>query len=320
MKIKKSELKSLIESYIYEQASLPTRPIDASDYPEEIETAAQKTMYNIFRAPEQRQTTSKFIASRHMPIFEDAFNQHIENWRVFSNAHPVAALFLQVIDISGVSGWADLATSIEEVNKPNATTFDQIKYFLNFLGALPIGMIFMGSGRILTLIANKILPIFNSANKVKALSKIFNSSDDWLELFKNVKEIKYFKDGLKKITDKLVEAGKITKESAVKFLEKANIFTKQIEKILSGLDSVPAKAFFKFLLAVSERIGESFAEHVLNFYIGNPDQASLHLKKGRDLGEFIYENSPSFFQSVIDKALKEGEEKWNWLITTAELN
>ena len=321
MKIKKSELKSLIENYLYEQMSLPEKPEGSGGgNPDWVDTESQAQMYKVFLAAEKRKIAAEHKQPGRFIIFEDAFNQHIENWRVFSKAHPVAAFFLQIIDISGVSGWADLATSIEEVNKPGATTFDQVSYFLNFLGALPIGMLFMGSGRILTLIANKILPVFNAVNKVIALSKIFKTGDNWLELFKNVQEIKYFKGGLKRITDKLVEAGQITKESAVKFLEKSNIFIKQIEKILSGLDSVSARAFFKFLTAVSERIGESFSEHVLSFYIDNPDQASLHLKKGSDLGEYIYEISPKFFQRVIDKALKEGEEKWSWLITTAELN
>lgn len=321
MKIKKSELKSLIENYIYEQTSLPEKPLGASDYPEYIETDAQKKYYNdMSKSPEKRAMTSKFIMSKHSPIFEDAFNKHIENWRVFSNAHPYAAWFLQLIDITGISGWADLADSIEDIHKPNATVFDDLKYYLNILGALPIGMLFMGSGRIITWIANKVLPIFTGGYRMKGLQKFINTSDDFKELLENIQELKLFKNDMKKITDELVNAGKITKESAEKILLKLDNFVEGMKGWAVAFDTVPARAFFKFIFAVAERLGESFSEHILNFYSDNPSVATNHTNQARKLIKYIYNVSPDTMQKLYDFFIGLGEGGINWLNDAVGLN
>ena len=320
MKIKKSELQSLIEKYLHEQESLMTRPLDASDYQEEIDTGNRKKMHNLRYVADQRRVSSKFIMSKHSPIFEDAFNKHIENWRVFSNAHPYAAWFLQLIDITGISGWADLADSIEDVHKPNATVFDHIKYYLNILGALPIGMLFMGSGRIITWIANKILPIFTGGYRIKGLQKFLNTSDDFKELLENIEELKLFKTDMKKITDELVSAGKITKEGAEKILSKLDSFIEGLKGWAAAFDTVPARAFFKFIFAVAERLGESVSEHILNFYADNPSVATNHTNQARKLIKYIYKVSPDTMQKLFDFVTGVGEDGVEWLNDAVGLN
>jgi hypothetical protein len=157
MKIKKSDLEKLIESYLYEQMSLPTSgegfESPKQTYPEHIKTDNQKQQYDVMMAAKKRGMEYKSSEAglknlkfdlnwpQDFVIFEEGFEQHIKNWKLFKKAYPNSAFLLQLFDLSGVSSYGDLAQSIQDVSKSEASLFDSCIFALNIFASLPIGLI-----------------------------------------------------------------------------------------------------------------------------------------------------------------------------------
>lgn len=329
MKIKKSDLTRLIESYISEQMSDPVSAGgdgSGSKYPESIETDSQKAMHDLSVVADKRRLSYPDSEAglkwpRDFVIFEDAFEHHVKSWQSFSRLHPKSAAFIQFIDLSGVSGWGDMAKSIEDVHKPGASQMDDVMFFLNFLSATPIALLLsLSGGRLITWIANKILPLAQGGSISVKLAKIANSTDEFAKLFQNVAEIKLFKGAIGKITKKLVESGKITATTANKIISKADDFFEACKKILTGLDSFSFRVFAKFVVVVSEKISEGFARAVIEFYAFKPKIASDHAQAAMELGEYIYKSSPEVLQDAIDKGINATDSLYDMLTSSLGLD
>lgn len=312
MKIKKSELKVLIERYLNE---ITPDIIDPSSGGGLSAARQSSNQMGIVDTVKELQWPQDYV------MFEDAFEHHVKSWQTFSRLHPKSAFFIQMIDLSGVSSWGDMAKSIENVQDPGASTLDDVMYFLNMLSSTPIAFIMsLGSGRLIAWIANKILPLAQGGNMSAKLTKIANSTDEFAELFQNVTEIRLFKGAIDKITRELVRLGAITPTTATKIVSKADDFLLGCKEFLSGLDTLAFRVFAKFAVIVAEKISEGFAQAVMKFYVAKPDIASDHAKAAMDLANFMYDNSPETLQDAIDAGIDKGENFYDTLVNTFGLD
>lgn len=322
MKIKKSELERIIENYLFERDDWTMSPV--------------KKTVNIKRVElEKRRWPQDYV------IFEDAFNQHVKNWQLFSRTHPIASTILQMLDITGVSSYGDLATSIEKVNTETPTKFDKLMFWLNIFSSLPVGMITgMFAGRLATTGINALIDMGNAsgaigklkalgnatsnyadlgAKTVKGLQKVFNAEFfSWFrryadEIAQGVKPVlketsEIIAERFMFYLDEMVKVGKITQKTAdeiVTFFSKYyNSPTGAYDVLidfLTALDSLPWRAFEKTIIHITEQIGESMGEHILQFYINHPDIANEHTVTGMDMLESIVgENGIDILDTMYD--------------------
>lgn len=329
MKIKKSDLTHLIESYIKEQMSVPVSAGgNSSDlkYPETVTTDSQKEMYRLSGVADKRRMShpdSEAVLKwpQDFVIFEDVFEHHVKSWQSFSRLHPKSAAFIQFIDLSGVSGWGDMAKSIEDVHKPNASHLDNVMFFLNMLSSSPIALVLsLSGGRLFTWVANKILPLAQGGNMSAKLSKIANSTDEFAKLFDNVAETKLFKGAIGNLANKLVESGKITAPTASKIMNKADDIFESCRIVLAGLDSFAFRAFAKFVVVVADKISEDLSKLIVEFYMKNPNTLADHSQEAIALGKHIFKSSPAALQDVIDAGINNSNSLYDMLANTLGLD
>ena len=277
MKINKNELRKIIESYLLEssfgldQMVGPDGTVPGDKYPEYVTTDNQKQQYDLIKTAERRRIDhpdSEAGLQLRWPqdfvMFEEEFEEHIANWRLFKREYPKSAFLLQIFDLSGVSGYGDLANSLEKMIKPGVELSipEKIVFFLDLVSALPIGLsLSLTSGR---LGIKALQGIRNSvkANKTKGLEilkEVIKSSGKFQDIltessirsfFSAPQVVKLIKGMGKEITDDFVN-------NAVKNLQSLAVF----------LDSFGVRALMKSWGAVTGNLKEEIRV-ILAEYIG----------------------------------------------------
>ena len=257
MKIKKSDLTRLIESYINEQMSVPVNADGdsfGSKYPESITTDNQKAMYDLSNVADRRRLShpdSEAGLNLRWPqdfvIFEEQFEQHIADLKLFKREYPKSAFVLQLLDLSGVSGYGDLAESIDTVAAGNPSIFDQVIFGINILSASPIGLV-MGlfSGRLGLKVVNGVTTAVQrgEANGLKVLGELMKGSTNFGDLlnpgvirsfFNNAQVVTVLEKTGKEITDETIELCILNFSKFLKFLDSFGFsISKQQIKVING--------------------------------------------------------------------------------------
>lgn len=309
MKIKKNKLHQIIESYLLESSLGPDQMVGTDKtmpgdkYPEYITTANQRQQYDIMKAADRRRlehpdSEAGLRWPQDFVLFEKEFEQHIENWRLFKRTHPKSALALQLFDLSGVSSYSDLADSIKLNNSGNTTMTDDIVFFLNVIGSLPIGVIAaLKSGRLGVKALNAIKSIgkdaFVNQKLVNIPLSILKASGNFTELFsrqtmkeflKNSQVAKSFKDLGVRLTDDLIE----------KIVAKIEIVTKL-------LDSFVFRSISNFCSLVVSNMGSELGSVFLQEIGGNISDNN----NDSNIANQIAEEEPELVNAyLINKKLK----------------
>jgi hypothetical protein len=300
MKIKKSDLTRLIECYINEQMSAPVNTGDGasgSKYPESITADNQKAMYDISSVADRRRLSHPDSEAglkwpQDFVIFEEQFEQHIANWKLFKREYPKSAFVLQLLDLSGVSGYGDLAESIDAVAVGNPSIFDQVIFGINILSASPIGLV-MGlfSGRLGLKVVNGVTTAVQrgEANGLKVLGELMKGSTNFGDLlkpgvirsfFNNAQVITVLEKTGKEITDETIE-----------------LCILNFSKFLKFLDSFGFRAFMKVFLVITENFGEEITKIMIQWLASESGQEFIKTSK---LARWLFEKAPN----EISKYLK----------------
>jgi len=300
MKIKKSDLTRLIESYINEQMSVPVNTGGdsfGSKYPESITTDNQKAMYDISSVADRRRLSHPDSEAglrwpQDFVIFEEQFEQHIANWKLFKREYPKSAFLLQLVDLSGVSGYGDLAESIDAVAVGNPSIFDQVIFGINILSASPIGLV-MGlfSGRLGLKVVNGVTTAVQrgEANGLKVLGDLMKGSTNFGDLL-NPGVIRSFFNNSQVVTV-LEKAGKEITDETIE------LCILNFSKFLKFLDSFGFRAFMKVFLVITENFGEEITKIMIQWLASESGQEFIKTSK---LARWLFEKAPN----EISKYLK----------------
>jgi hypothetical protein len=302
MKIKKSDLTRLIESYINEQMSVPVNADGdsfGSKYPESITTDNQKAMYDISNVADRRRLShpdSEAGLNLRWPqdfvIFEEQFEQHIADLKLFKREYPKSAFVLQLLDISGVSGYGDLAESIEVVYQGNPSYLDQAIFFINIISVSPIGLVIALFGGRLGLKA--ISGVANATragevNGLKLFSEIMKSPGKFGDLITPERLSVFFSDPkviavLERTGIEVTEA--LTENCVLHF-----------SKFLKFLDSFGFRAFMKVYGVIQKNFGDEVTLVIVQWLASETGQEFIKTSK---VARWLFEKAPN----EISKYLK----------------
>ena len=300
MKIKKKLLRKIIENYLIEQPDQMIGPEEGTPgdrYPDYVQTANQKQQYDLFKAPDiRRDRYPEENAGLKWPqdfvIFEEQFEQHIANWKLFKREYPKSAFLLQLFDLSGVSGYGDLAESIDDVAVGNPSIFDQAIFGINILSASPIGLV-MGlfNGRLGLKVVNGVTTAVQrgETNGLKVLGELMKGSSNFGDLlnpgvirsfFNNTQVIAVLRQTGKEITDETIELCIIN-----------------FSKFINFLDSFGFRAFMKVFLVVTEKFGEDITKIMIQWLASEAGQEFI---KSSDLSYYLFKTVPEKMISYLD--------------------
>jgi hypothetical protein len=308
MKIKKSDLKLIIERYLSEQMSFPvddTGSTPSSKYPDYIVTDNQKQQYDVMMAAKKRaaETPESEAGLQNLPfnmqwpqdfvIFEKEFNQHIENWKIFKRDYPKSAFILQLFDMSGVSSYGDLAESIKKVSVGSPSVFDSVIFWFNIVGALPIGLVLgLFSGRLGVKAANTVINATQKETKsgLTILGEFVKASSNWGELLRPDRVREFF------LKPKVVEALEKTGIQVTEDL--VEIFVKATTKFCKFVDSFGFRAFMRTYVIISQNLSEKL-EEVLFEWLAS--ETSLETVKTSDIVKYLVDEAPSELKDYLVK-------------------
>jgi len=317
MKIKKTDLQDLIVLYLNEQMSLPTGVASTESpkqtYPEEVVTDQQKRAYDVLMTakrramdhPESEAGLAALFSSfdlrfpQDFVIFENAFQQHIENWKLFKRVHPNAAFLLQLLDMSGVASYGDLAESIENMSKPNPTVYDKVVYGLNIFSSLPIGLLFaLGAGRFGVKAVNTATAMVQKGelNLLNVLKEFMKASPNFGDIIKPKTLRLFFK-----------------KPQTIQALEKAGITLTDelIETCIEGLfkffkfiDSFGFRAFMRTYIVIAKNFSENVRDLIIEWVASEAGQEYL---KTSELAKWLLEISPKEVAREVTDFISSGD-------------
>ena len=296
MKIKKSDLIHIIEGYINEQVSAPERPAGGA-YPANIKTDDQKQQYNILHTADKRRidhpdSEVRIRWPQDFVLFEEQFADHVANWRLFKREYPKSAFVLQLFDLSGVSGYGDLAESIEAVAVGNPSTLDQAIFGLNILAASPIGLV-MGlfGGRLGLKVVNGAATAIQKGetNGLKVLGELMKGSTNFGALLKPGAVRSFFNKP--QVITILEKTGKEITEETIE------LCVLNFSKFVKFLDSFGFRAFMKTFLVISENFGNEIQIVILQWL---KSEAGQEFIKTSALSRWLFEKAPK----EISKYLK----------------
>lgn len=255
MKIKKSELNLIIENYLFNETT-----ILGLKWPQD------------------------FV------IFEEEFEQHIANWKLFKRVYPKSAFLLQLFDLSGVSGYGDLAESIETLSKTNNPgIFDTILFWLNLIGALPIGLIMsLFSGRLDVAAASAIKNYIDGGEKsgIAIMRAIMSASTKYGDILTE-EAIRKFLSNPKTIA--------ALEKVGIEVASNTDTIVRGIIAFLKIIDSQPFRIFIRTWAILSKNLSHEIEKLILE-YIVNETASSM---SASDLLEVLFTKAPEALGDYI---------------------
>ena len=259
MKIKKSELTLIIESYLNE------------------------TTFMGLQWPQD------FV------IFEEEFEQHIANWKLFKRVYPKSAFLLQMLDLTGVSAYGDLAESIEVMSrKENPGFLDKVLFGLNIFGALPIGLImglFSGRLKATALSAAKNYIQVGEKGGMTIIQSIMNASPNYGELLTEELMRSFLSDP--KTIQSFEKAGiEITKNNT-------DVIVNGFLMFLEILDSMPFRTFIRIWTVLSKNLNHEIQKIILEYII----HSAPNSMSASNLLEKLFKEAPEALSKYIKSLL-----------------
>ena len=228
-------------------------------------------------------------------IFEEEFEQHIANWKLFKRVYPKSAFLLQMLDLSGVSGYGDLADSIEVMSrKENPGILDKVLLGINVFGALPIGLI-MGlfSGRLKTAALSATKNYIQAGEKggMTIMQSIMSATTNYGELLTEEMMRKFLSDP--KTIHSFEKAGiEITKNNS-------DVIIKGFLSFLEIVDSKPFRAFIRIWAVQSQNLSHELQKLTLEYIIHNDAQTM----DASSLLELLFKKAPEELAKYIKQLL-----------------
>ena len=300
MKIKKSDLTRLIESYINEQMSMPVGPDGGSPsdrYPEYVTTANQKQQHDLMmtakkRAANHPESKAGLRWPQDFVILEEQFAQHIADWKLFKREYPKSAFALQLFDLSGVSSYGDLAKSIGAVSQGKPSFLDRAIFFLNILAASPIGLITAAfGGRLGVKGANGIITGVQAGetNALKLFGEFMKSSGKFGDLF-SPERLKVFFNSPQFIAT-LEKAGIEATEAMTE------LFVLNFSKVLTFMDSFGFRAFMRTYIVISKNFTEEIQIVILEWLAS---ESSIEFIRSSKLARWLFEKIAEDIINYLD--------------------
>lgn len=260
MKIKKSELNLIIENYLFNETT-----IMGLKWPQD------------------------FV------IFEEEFEQHIANWKLFKRVYPKSAFLLQMVDLSGVSGYGDLAESIETMSKTdNPGIFDTILFWINFVGALPIGLIMaLFSGRLDVAATSAVKNYIQTGEKggMTIMQSIMSASTNYGDLVTEEMMRKFLSD------PKTIAAFEKAGINAVN--NNADAIVRGIVAFLKIVDSGPFRFFVRTWTILSKNLSHEIQKIILEYIV----HSSPNSMSASNLLEKLFKEAPEALSKYIKSLL-----------------
>jgi len=303
MKIKKSDLTHLIESYINEQMSVSVgtdggAPSDR--YPEYVTTANQKQQHDLMmtakrRAADHPESEAGLRWPQDFVILEEQFEQHIADWKLFKREYPKSSFVLQLFDLSGVSSYGDLAESIEELTQAEPSIFSRCIFGINILAASPIGMI-MGlfSGRLGLKVLNGTANAVRAGetNGLKILGELMKGSGRFGDLATPETIRAFFNNP--QIIAALEKTGIEVTETITE------LCVLNFSKFIAFIDSFGFRAFMRTFMIITKNLSEQVNIIILEWLVSESGQEFIKTSK---LARWLFEKIPEDIINYLDADL-----------------